>query len=151
AFDTPAAGRGLVLTGLGVVGLLCARLVGSAVDRIGARHSVLTGAGLGALVVAGVGLVPAVWMIAAVWAIGGLATQLVLVGVNATVLAPGRENASGAMSVVQAVRFGGGSLTPVVLTPIYHADPLSAFLVPAVAIALLVPPALPRPARDRPS
>lgn len=146
-FGVSAASRGLVLTGLGVVGLLSARLVGSAVDRIGPRRSVLIGAGIGALVVAGVGLVPAIWMITAVWAVGGLAIQLVLVGVNATVLAPGRENASGAMSVVQAVRFGGGARTPVALAPIYHADPLAAFLVPAAAIALLVPPVLPRPVR----
>lgn len=148
-FGVSAATRGLVLTGLGVVGLLCARLVGSAVDRIGPRRSVLIGAGIGALVVVGIGTVPAVWMIAAVWAVGGLATQLVLVGVNATVLVPGRENAGGAMSVVQAVRFGGGALTPVALTPIYHADPLAAFLVPAAAIVLLVPPVLPRPVRSQ--
>jgi sugar phosphate permease len=143
-FGVSATIRGLVLTGLGVVGLLSARLVGGAVDRIGARRSVLLGGGIGALVVAGVGIVPTVWMIAAVWAVGGLATQLVLVGVNAMVLAPGRENASGAMSVVQAVRFGGGSLTPVALTPIYHADPLAAFLAPAAAVILLVPAVLPR-------
>jgi MFS family permease len=155
-FDVPAGQRGLVLTGLGIVGLLSARLVGGAVDRIGPRRTVLIGAGTGAVVVIGVGLAPAVWAVAAVWALGGLASQLVLVGVNAITLAPGRENASGAMSVVQAVRFGGGSLAPVVITPIYHADPLAAFLVPAAVIAVTVPLALPRSsgrraARDSPT
>jgi MFS family permease len=156
AFDVPAGQRGLVLTGLGIVGLLSARLVGGAVDRIGPRRTVLIGAGLGTFVVVGVGLAPAVWAVAAIWAVGGLAGQLVLVGINALTLAPGRENASGAMSVVQAVRFGGGSLAPVVITPIYHADPLAAFLVPAAVIAVTVPLALPRPsdrqpAHDRPT
>ncbi|MGI5130429.1 MFS transporter [Pseudonocardia sp. CA-107938] len=143
-FAVPAGQRGLVLTGLGIAGLLSARLVGGAVDRIGARRTVLIGAGLGALVVLGAGLAPAVWAVAAIWAFGGLASQLVLVGVNALALAPGRENASGAMSVVQAVRFGGSSLAPVAVTPIYHAEPLLAFVVPAAAIAAVVPLALPR-------
>jgi hypothetical protein len=57
----------------------------------------------------------------------------------------GRANAGGATSVVQAVRFGGSSIAPVAFTPIYHADPLAAFLVPAVAIAVVVPLAVPRP------
>ena len=151
AFDVPAGQRGLVLTGLGIVGLLSARLVGGAVDRIGPRRTVLIGAGLGTFVVVGVGLAPAVWAVAAIWAVGGVAGQLVLVGINALTLAPGRANASGAMSVVQAVRFGGGSLAPVVITPIYHADPLLAFLAPAAAIAVIVPLALPRPSELKPA
>jgi len=147
-FDASASQRGLALTGLGIVGLLSARLVGSAVDRIGARRTLLIGAALGAVVVGGVGLAPSLWAVAAIWAAGGLASQLVLVGVNATMLAPGQENAGGAMSVVQAVRFGGGSLTPVLVTPLYHADPLLAFLIPAAVMAVGVPLVLPRP-RDQ--
>jgi len=50
------------------------------------------------------------------------------------------------MSVVQAVRFGGGALTPLALTPVHAADPLTAFLLPAAALAVLVPVVLPRPA-----
>jgi MFS family permease len=143
-FALGAGARGLVLTGLGVAGLLTARVVGGGVDRIGARRSVLVGAGLGVLVVVGVGTAPAVWMIAAVWALGGVATQLVLVGVNALVLGGTGENPGGSMSVVQAVRFGGGALAPVGLTPVYGSDPLLAFLVPAALLATAVPLALPR-------
>ncbi len=142
-FALGAGPRGLVLTGLGAAGLLTARLVGGGVDRMGARRTVLLGAGLGALVVVGVGLAPAVWVVAAVWAVGGMATQLVLVGVNALVLGGSGANPSGSMSVVQAVRFGGGALAPVALTPVYGADPLLAFLVPAVLLAVVVPVALP--------
>jgi sugar phosphate permease len=150
-FAVAAGQRGLVLTGLGIAGLLSARLVGGAVDRIGPRRTVLIGAGLGAFVVVGAGLAPAVWAVAAIWALGGPAGQLVIVGVNAMTLAPGRANAGGAMSVVQAVRFGGSSLAPVAITPIYHADPLLAFLAPAAVIAVTVPLALPRPSDRAPA
>lgn len=143
-FALGAGPRGLVLTTLGVAGLLTARVVGGAVDRIGARRSVLSGAGLGVLVVVGVGTAPVVWMIAAVWALGGVATQLVLVGVNALVLDGAGDNPGGSISVVQAVRFGGGALAPVALTPAYGGDPLLAFLLPAALLATAVPLALPR-------
>jgi predicted MFS family arabinose efflux permease len=143
-FALGAGGRGLVLTGLGVAGLLSARLVGGGVDSIGARRSVLLGTGLGVLVVVGVALAPTVWLVAAVWTVGGVATQLVLVGVNALVLRSAVDNPGGSMSVVQAVRFGGGALSPVAITPIYHADPVVGFLVPAALLAVAVPIALPR-------
>jgi MFS family permease len=141
-FGVGAGPRGVVLTAAGAAGLLTARLVGSGVDRIGTRRSVLIGAWLGAVVVVGVGVLPAVWMIALAWALGGAATQLVLVGINALVLRS-PQNRGGSVSVVQAVRFGGGALSPVAITPIYHADPLAGFLVPAALLALAVPAALP--------
>lgn len=143
-FAVGAGARGLVLTGLGVAGLLTARLVGGRVDRAGPRRSVLLGAGIGALVVVGVGIAPAVWMVAAAWAFGGVATQLVLVGINALVLGSSSANPGGSLSVVQAVRFGGGALSPVAMTPLYHADPLAGFLVPAALLAVAVPVVLPR-------
>ena len=145
-FGIGAGPRGLVLTGLGVAGLLTARLVGGGVDRIGARRSVLLGSGIGVLVVLGVGLLPTVWLVALAWAVGGVATQLVTVGVNAMVLGSATHNRGGAVSMVQAVRFGGAALSPVVVIPIYHAEPLAGFLVPATLLAVAVPLALPRPA-----
>jgi len=143
-FALSAGPRGLVLTAMGVAGMLTARLVGGGVDRVGARRSVLLGAGLGAAVVVGAGVAPAVWLVTALWAVGGAASQLVLVGVNALVLRSSGENPGGSVSVVQAVRFGGGSLTPVAITPIYHADPLAGFLVPAALLVGVVPLVLPR-------
>jgi MFS family permease len=140
----PGAGpRGLVLTAAGVAGMLTARLVGGVVDGVGPRRSVLIGAGLGAPVVVGVGVLPAVWMVALAWALGGVATQLVLVGINALSLGS-THNRGGSVSVVQALRFGGGALSPVAFTPIYHADPLAGFLLPAALLAAAVPAALPR-------
>lgn len=142
-FRVGAGLRGLVLTAAGVAGMLTARLVGGGVDRLGTRSSVLVGAGLGALAVAAAGVLPALWMVALAWAVGGVATQLVLVGVNTLVLGA-EQNRSGSVSVVQALRFGGGALSPVAFTPIYHADPLIGFLLPAALLAVAVPAALPR-------
>jgi MFS family permease len=147
-FGLGAGPRGLVLTALGVAGLVFAPLIGGLMDRIGARRCVLIGVGLGTLVLVGVGLVPAVWMLVAVWALGGVATQMVLVGTNTLVLGSGRANAGGATSVVQALRFTGASLAPVAFTPIYHVDPMAAFLVPAGMLALVGPLALPRKGRE---
>jgi MFS family permease len=146
-FGAGAGARGLLLTSLGVAGLLTARLVGGGIDRIGARRSVLLGAALGVLVVIGVGLAPTVWLIGVVWAVGGVATQLVLVGVNAMVLRFAPENTGGTMSTVQAVRFSGAALGPVVITPVYHAEPLAGFLLPAALLAVAVPALLPRERR----
>jgi MFS family permease len=143
-FALGAGPRGLVLTGLGVVGLLTGWFVGGRIDRLGSRRGVLIGAGLGALVVAGVGLAPTVWLVAVLWGAGGAAGQLVNVGVNTLVDGYSTEdNKAGALSVVQALRFGGGALGPVAIPPMYHADPVAGFLVPAALLAFVVPVALP--------
>jgi hypothetical protein len=59
------------------------------------------------------------------------------------VLRSGGENTGGSMSVVSALRFAGAAASPVVVTPIYHADPLAGFLVPAALLAVVVPIAVP--------
>lgn len=143
-FGLGAAGRGLLLTAMGVAGMLTARLIGSLVDRVGGRRCVLAGSGLAAAVIAGIGLVPAVWPIALLWAFGGVAVQLVQVGVNSMVLRTSAANPGGSMSVVQSLRFTGTALAPVALTPVYHADPLAAFLAPAALVLVAVPVVLPR-------
>jgi hypothetical protein len=63
------------------------------------------------------------------------------------VLGSSEANPGGSMSVVQAVRFGGVAVGPVAITPIYHADPLAGFLLPAALLAVAVPAVLPRPPR----
>jgi MFS family permease len=142
-FAAGAGTRGVVLTGLGVAGMLTARLVGSLTDRIGPRRCVLAGSVLGAVLIVGVGVLPVLGLVAALWFAAGAATQLLLVGVNALVLAGPDANRGGAMSVVLAVRFGGGALAPVALTPVYTGSPLLGFLLPAALIAVLVPLLLP--------
>jgi len=143
-FALSAGARGLVLTGLGVAGLATARLVGSGADCIGPRRSVLIGAAVGIVVLVGVGLAPTVGLVAAAWALGGVATQLVLVGVNLLVLRSSPVNRGGSMSLVQAIRFGGGSLAPVVFTPLYDVTAAGAFLLAALVVAVVIPVALPQ-------
>lgn len=149
AFGLSSGARGLVLTAMGVAGILTARLIGGAVDRVGPRRCVLTGALTGAVLVAGIGLVPLLWAVVALWALAGVSSQLVLVGVNALVLGGAERNAGGAVSVVQAVRFTGASLSPVAVTPIYHADPVAGFVVPAALLAAGVPALLATGRRGR--
>ncbi|ODT96904.1 MAG: MFS transporter [Pseudonocardia sp. SCN 72-86] len=144
AFGLGAAQRGLLLTVLGIAGILTARLIGSAVDKVGPRRCILTGVVLGALVVAGVGLVPEVWAIGVLWALGGVASQLVLVGVNALVLRTSGANMAGSTSVVQSFRFTFAALAPVVIMPLYHAEAALAFIAPAALLLLVGPPVLPR-------
>lgn len=143
-FGLGSGARGLVLTALGLAGIPTARLIGGAVDRVGPRRCVLAGALLGAVLVAGIGLVPVLWVVVALWAVAGVASQLVLVGVNALVLGGGGENTGGAVSVVQAVRFTGAALSPVAVTPIYHADPVAGFVVPGALLAAGMPVLLAR-------
>lgn len=143
-FGLSSAQRGLVLTGLGVAGIATARLVGAGADRVGPQRSVLLGAAAGIVVLVGVGLAPTVGLVAAAWALGGLATQLVLVGVNLLVLRSSPVNRGGSMSLVQAIRFGGGSLAPVAFTPVYDVTMAGAFLLAAALVAVVIPVALPR-------
>lgn len=149
AFGLSAGPRGLVLTGLGVAGLLTARAVGAGVDRVGPRRSVLLGTAVGVVVLVGVALAPTLWLLTVAWAVGGVATQLVLVGVNALVLRGSGANKGGSVSVVQAIRFGGGSLSPVAFTPVYHSAATGAFLLAAAIVGVVTPLALPRGAPDQ--
>jgi MFS family permease len=143
-FGLDAGPRGLVLTGLGVVGILTARVAGSAIDRVGARRCVIVGAVLGGLLLAGVGLVPVVGLVGVLWALAGIPSQLLLVGVNALVLGGAETRGGGAVSVVQSLRFFGAAASPVALPPVYHAEPAAAFLAPAAVLIAAVPALVPR-------
>ncbi|GGM62656.1 MFS transporter [Longimycelium tulufanense] len=145
-FALGAAGRGLLLTGYGVVGLLTARLVGRAIDRFGARRCVLAGAASGVMLLVVVGSAPWLPVVGLAWAGTGAATQLILVGLNALVLAGSAGNRGGAVSVVQALRFLGGAASPAVFVPVYLPHPTAAFLLPAAVLAVVAPLLLPRPA-----
>jgi sugar phosphate permease len=88
-----------------------------------------------------VGTVPSVAVVAVLWALCGVASQLVLVGVNSLALSS-TENRGGAVSVVQACRFLGAALTPAAFTPIYHANALTSFLLPAALLIAGIPSVL---------
>jgi MFS family permease len=143
AFGLSAGSRGVLLTVFGVAGMLTARLVGQLVDRVGGRRSVAIGMLAGAALLVGVGLVGSAVAVGVLWALCGVASQLVLVGVNSLALSSG-TNRGGAVSVVQACRFMGGAVTPAAFTPVYHAGPLGAFLLPAALLVAGTPSVLMR-------
>ncbi len=143
-FGLSPSERGVVLTLFGLAGILTARPVGVLIDRVGARWTVLGGAMLGAALVVVVGTVPLLGIVAVAWFVAGIASQCILVGVNAAVLGGPGGNRGGAVSVVQAFRFGGAAFSPLLLTPVYSADPVVAFLVPAALLGVLVPLAMTR-------
>ncbi|MFH5210353.1 MFS transporter [Antrihabitans spumae] len=145
AFGLGPTQRGLLLTGFGIAGIIAARPVGNAIDRIGARRSVLIGATCGAVLVTLAGTAGLLVVAAAAWAAAGVAGQGILVGVNAAVLGLRGPNQGGALSVVQSLRFSGQALAPVLLTPLYGVHPTTAFVIPAVLLALVAPVLMPRP------
>jgi len=143
-FGMSPAARGLLLTGFGVAGILTARPVGTLIDRIGARRTVVLGAVAGATLVAVAGTVGYVAVAAIAWFVAGVASQFLLVGVNAAVLGAEGGNRGGAVSVVQSFRFTGAALAPLTLTPLYATHPSVSFLVPALLLAILPPLLMPR-------
>ena len=145
-FGLGPTGRGLVLTGFGIAGIIAARLVGGAIDQVGARRGVLIGALGGAALVLIAGTAAMFGVMVAAWSLAGVAGQFVLVGVNAAVLGAG-TNRGGAVSVVQAFRFTGAALAPLLLTPVYAVHPEVSFLVPALLVGVLAPMLMPKPPR----
>ncbi|MFD1813753.1 MFS transporter [Rhodococcus gannanensis] len=144
ALGLDSAHRGLLLTGFGLAGILAARPVGIAIDRWGARAAVITGAVGGAVLVAATGALGTVGAVAVTWALSGVAGQFVLVGVNSAILGSEGANRGGAVSVVQAMRFGGAALAPVALTPLYAVHPVAAFVLPTTVLAVAAPLLMPR-------
>jgi len=148
-FGLSPSERGVVLTVFGLAGIRSSRPVGMLIDRVGARAIVLIGAVSGAALVVVVGTVPWLVVLGVAWFVAGIASQFILVGVNAAVLGWPGGNRGGAVSVVQAFRFGGAAFSPLLLTPVYGADPILAFLLPAALLGVLVPLAMTR--RPEPS
>ncbi|MGF7120744.1 MFS transporter [Rhodococcus sp. TAF43] len=147
-FGMSPAVRGLLLTGFGVAGILTARPVGLLIDRIGARRTVVVGALAGAALVATAGTVGLAAVAAVAWFFAGIASQFLLVGVNAAVLGSQGGNRGGAVSVVQSLRFSGAALAPLALTPLYAVHPSASFLLPALLLAVLPPLLMPRTPRS---
>ncbi|GLY67705.1 MFS transporter [Amycolatopsis taiwanensis] len=141
--------RGLVLTAFGVAGFLSARPVGAAADRFGPRAAICGGLLLGAIAIGAIGVFASLPVVVAAWALGGVCGQLILVGINASVLAGAENGRSGAISVVTALRFLGMAASPGAFTGLYHREPALGFLVPAGLLALTIPLAALSRARTR--
>ncbi|TCP50859.1 putative MFS family arabinose efflux permease [Tamaricihabitans halophyticus] len=144
AFGLSSGVRGVLLTGFGIAGLLTSRLVGVAVDRVGARSCALVGSLAAALAIGLFGAVP--WLAGAValWTLAGVGSQLIMVGLNTLVLVEDGPNRGGAVSVVQSFRFIGAAASPLAFLPLYGISAIVGFLVPAVLLAITGPAVLAR-------
>lgn len=139
AFALSPSLRGTILTAYGVAGILGARLLGGAADRFGARAAVSGGLLIGGLTLTGIALSDSLPLVTAAWAVAGLATQLVLVGVNTTVLTGDGTTRGAAISVVTSARFLGMAAAPAAFTGLYRTDPVLGFLLPAAVLVLVIP------------
>lgn len=126
-FSLGPTARGLVVMCGGIAAFLFSRYMGKLASRVGAAR-MLTGA----LAVAGVGmallpLMPWLAAVALVWAATMLAAQTAQTSINMeTLKAAGGERM---LSTVQAFRYFGSSSTPLLIYPIYTAQPIAAFVV----------------------
>lgn len=134
-FGLGAGQRGLLLTGAGVLAILTSRTIGRRVDRQGWVKVGFPALLLGVLTL---GLLPvfgSVAVVAALWALTGVANQGALVALNSKVLS--LPDAAAAVSVAQAARFLGTAAAPLLVLPIYQVHPSWGFWVPAVAVAVV--------------
>ena len=133
-FGTGPVGTGLVVMTGGLVSFFLSRRVGAASDRVGARPVLLTGFGVSIVMLLLIPVLPSVWLLAAAWGGAILGAQGIQVMVNLLVLRS--PNGTYILSTVQAFRFFGSSLTPVVLLAIYQGHVGWAFWLPAVVLSL---------------
>lgn len=136
AFGLDAPARGAVIMCGGLAAFVFSRSIGRLADRWGARRVLLTSIVVGAIALLIIPLAPAVGLLAAVWSITTLAAQGMQMSINLSVLqSPGGTSL---ISTVQAFRFYGSSLTPLILLPIYTTSATWAFWVPALVLAVIL-------------
>ncbi|SHF58059.1 Predicted arabinose efflux permease, MFS family [Jatrophihabitans endophyticus] len=141
-FAVSDAAVGFVIVGFGAAGIACAATWGTVSERWGGGRAAAAGLAGTAVLVALVGLTPAVGWLVAVWTAAGVLSSLATVGIQNVAAREVPGNRAGAVSVVSAFRFTGGAVAPLLLLPLYpatrhvgQAQGQPAFLV-AGAIAL---------------
>ncbi|MGZ4270582.1 MAG: MFS transporter [Solirubrobacteraceae bacterium] len=135
AFGLGSGGRGLLLAGFGVAGMLAGRPAGRLVDRLGRVQVALLGAGASAAVVTAIGEAGSVAALAALWFVAGASSSLLWAGLNTMTVEAVPANRAGATSVVSAFKFAGNAAAPAMWLPLYALDVRLAFLGAGVAAA----------------
>lgn len=129
-FDASAVGRGAVIMCGGLTAFFLARPLGALVDRAGPKTILLACATASAVAMALLPIVPHPALVAAGWAVAVFATQGMQTCINLSMLrTPGGASL---LSTVQAFRFYGPSITPVLLMPVYLSSANWAFWIPAL-------------------
>lgn len=131
-FGVDSVGRGLVIMLGGLAAFVLATRVGKLADFLGPKRVLLGSTAVGIVALLLVPLVPSLWLVAACWALAILAAQGMQTCINLVVLrSPGGVSI---LSSVQAFRFYGSSLTPLILLPIYLQAENWAFWIPALCL-----------------
>jgi MFS family permease len=121
-FGVSAGGRGLLLAGFGVAGVLAGRPIGGLIDRLGPRRVLTAGSLACALVLPLSGVAGSVALLALTWTLAGLASQMLWGTVYTLAVTASPANRAGAISIVGAARFAGNAAAPLLLLPLYHVE-----------------------------
>lgn len=131
-FGADSVGRGLVIMSGGLAAFVLAASLGKLADVLGPKRVLLGSIAVGSAALFLVSLVPSLWLVAACWALAILAAQGMQTCINLVVLrSPGGVSI---LSSVQAFRFYGSSITPLVLLPVYLQAANWAFWIPALGL-----------------
>jgi MFS family permease len=129
--------RGLLLAGFGVAGVIVGRPAGALVDRFGDLRLVVCGSLASAVIVPLLVFAPTVVLLAALWALAGVGSQMLWAGLNTLVVSGPSSNRGGVVSVVGAFKFTGSALAPVAWLPLYDARQWYAFVGAGCSAALV--------------
>ena len=136
-FGLSSTSRGLLLAGFGFAGMLAGRPIGRLIDDRGPLVTLVAGATASAVVIPLVGLAPSVGLLAACWALAGVASQMVWAPVYTLAVDAAPGNRAGAVSIIGACRFAGNALAPVVWLPLFDAHAWLPFAAAGALLALL--------------
>jgi MFS family permease len=148
-FGLGSSGRGLLVAGYGVGGILLGRWAGSVVDRLGRPRTALAGAVACTAGVLALAVAPSAWSLALVYFAIGCASTFVWAGLNTIAVESFPENRAGATSAYSAFKFAGVAVAPLVYVPLFEADTRLPFLLAAGFSALLAVLVVPWFARYR--
>jgi MFS family permease len=135
-FGIGSIGRGLVLAGFGVSGMLLGRMAGGVVDRFGTTPAAVIGALACAVLVALLGFAPGALSLAALWTLVGAGASLMWAGLNVLAVNAVPGNRAGGTSVVGAFKFAGSAVAPLMWLPLYHLEPHLGFVGAGATVAM---------------
>ena len=130
-FGVDSVGRLVIMSG-GLAAFVLAASLEKLADVLGPKRVLLGSIAVRSAALFLVSLVPSLWLVAACWALAILAAQGMQTCINLVVLrSPGGVSI---LSSVQAFRFYGSSITPLVLLPVYLQAANWAFWIPALGL-----------------
>ena len=142
-FGLGSTGRGLLVAGYGVGGLVLGRYAGTVVDRAGRPSTALGGTLACAAGVLGLAFAPTAWSMALVYVAIGCGSAFVWAALNTIAVESFPENRAGATSAYSAFKFAGVAIAPLVYVPLFHVDTRAPFFLAAGLSTLLAVLTLP--------